>query len=195
MDLKAADRHGSSVLHMAASSRQRRAAQAPHRGGADVKVRDRTGQTPLASLLGGTAYRSGDKTGEVRLLLKAGAKVDAQDNYGFTPLMYAVRANDRRIAMLLLCRGAQVDQRDNKGSTALLHAVIFGDPAMIKLLLRRGAGLAALAESGLTVLVRLLRLVPGEDLAELLKQNADKGAWLRGSAALLRAQPCRMTGR
>lgn len=52
-------------------------------------------------------------------LISAGANVDAQDNYGRTPLMEAIIHNNPSMVSLLISKGANVRIKDNFGHTAI----------------------------------------------------------------------------
>lgn len=54
-----------------------------------------------------------------RLLLDAGAKINAADAQGYTPLMWAAMQDDLGILQELLARGADVKAKDKKGFTVL----------------------------------------------------------------------------
>jgi ankyrin repeat protein len=56
-----------------------------------------------------------------------------------TPLLYAVREDNREIVKLLLASGAQINQPDANGTTALLLALIDGHIDLAQFLLERGA--------------------------------------------------------
>jgi ankyrin repeat protein len=72
-------------------------------------------------------------------LLQAGCDVNATDNNGGTPLMYAVRYNHPTAVRLLLERGANVNARDKGGMTALDLTKQFANQEIISLLQRAGA--------------------------------------------------------
>jgi ankyrin repeat protein len=55
----------------------------------------------------------------VRLLLDAGARVNAADGQGYSALMYAAMADKLEIVQELLARGADVNAKDKKGFTVL----------------------------------------------------------------------------
>jgi len=69
----------------------------------------------------------------VKLLLDAGAAVDARDVRGFTPLMWATGTDhpDMRIIRLLLDHGADSSVASNAGETARDWARKFHDPKVI----------------------------------------------------------------
>jgi ankyrin repeat protein len=80
----------------------------------EVNFFDSSGRTPLHVAAAGTGPES------VKLLLAAGAKVNAKDKtYGATPLHWAARPGNRAIVELLLAAGADASAKDNKGQTAL----------------------------------------------------------------------------
>jgi ankyrin repeat protein len=70
----------------------------------------------------------------VKLLLDAGARIDAQDYRGFTPLMLAIGTDryDSRTVNLLLAHGADLRPKNHLGETALDWAYKFGDPEVIR---------------------------------------------------------------
>jgi ankyrin repeat protein len=67
------------------------------------------------------AATAGDND-QALILINRGADVNAQDEYGDTPLMYAARNGHSQTAMLLLSSGADVNVRDAYGVTAALWA-------------------------------------------------------------------------
>ena len=74
------------------------------------------------------------------LLLKCGISVDAKDQAGQTPLMWACMDNEPDMVHLLLAHGAKVSIRDNDGNYALFYSVWSGGNAnVIRQLLALGA--------------------------------------------------------
>lgn len=141
------------------------------RGGANPNAEAKSGHTALILAAG---Y---DGAGEsVRLLLDAGANVNATVRQGIvpaaTPLVRAAMRGDLVVAKLLLDRRAALESGEGKAGMALLGAAAQGDVPMVRLLLVRGAdvdaripkeispsaptALMAAAESGYPELVRLL---------------------------------------
>ena len=55
-------------------------------------------------------------------LLSYGAGINARDENGYTPLMYAVAVNDLKLARILIKRGANMKLKSNTGRTALQYA-------------------------------------------------------------------------
>lgn len=81
---------------------------------ADLNVEDKRGATPL---MYASAFGSMDA---MKLLLDAGADVNAKNAFGATALLWC--ANDINKVRLLVAKGADVDARSRQGRTALLVA-------------------------------------------------------------------------
>ncbi len=80
--------------------------------------------------------------GDVRLLsilLDEGAKVDARDMWGFTPLMAAAREGHSEIVRILLNHGADVNATCNAGWDSLVRAAERGASEIVSLLLKASA--------------------------------------------------------
>lgn len=63
-----------------------------------------------------TALRYAESPTLIKLLITAGANVNARDNYGYTVLM---RTNNHKIAKILIKAGADVNGKNTYGVTAL----------------------------------------------------------------------------
>jgi ankyrin repeat protein len=104
-----------------------------------VNDRSELGDTPLHC----AAYQKQDKA--VKLLLDAGADLDARGDHGRTPLHCAAVAGAVETARLLIQRGADLEAVDERDQTPLLAAVNHvevGRPEtqkLVKLLLKSGA--------------------------------------------------------
>ncbi len=111
-----------------------------------LEMRGRRGQTALFTA---GDYRSSDKEGArvecVRLLVQAGADVNARDDNGNTPL-HEIFLTDVEEELLKL--GADVNARNNDGETPIFTTV---DDAAIPLFIRHGADLAIRNNKGETV--------------------------------------------
>lgn len=106
----------------------------------DLNVKNMLGETALLS-----AAQLWDVT-SVKILLDAGADLNATDNQGYTPLIYAAdcgedirkaqdKAEDRlAIVKMLLAKGADVTKKDTEGATALMYAQACEDAALVKAL-------------------------------------------------------------
>jgi ankyrin repeat protein len=75
----------------------------------------------------------------VKVLLDAGANVEAEGMGKARPLHIAARRNEAAIVGLLLAHGAKVDPRDSEGMTPLLIAALSGSVDVALLLLDAGA--------------------------------------------------------
>ena len=104
---------------------------------------------------------------EMKLLLEAGADVNAQDYWGCTALMYAKDAEQTK---LLLEAGADINARDEDGRTVLMFA---NDAEQTKLLLEAGADVNAQTEGGKTA---LMCAEDAEQTKLLLEAGADINA-------------------
>jgi|RhiMetdeSRZDD1v2_1073273.scaffolds.fasta_scaffold20425_4 ankyrin repeat protein len=106
--------------------------------GADV-------ERPTSSTVGAehplhlAATRS-SRVATARLLVSRGAKLDARDKSGRTPLITAIVADNIEVADVLLAAGADIDAVDsNLGATALSWAACFGRFKAVSFLLSKGA--------------------------------------------------------
>lgn len=99
----------------------------------------------------------------VRVLLQLGARADAQNNTGCTPLHRAAREGHVEVVRELLEAGASVHSTSNDGNTPmheLVRGFRQGNEAQYleatRLLLRGGSSATATNSEGLTPLVRAL---------------------------------------
>jgi ankyrin repeat protein len=74
-----------------------------------------------------------------RILLDAGAEVNAKVEDGQTPLHFAVEFGNLDIVRLLVGRGASLDLRDDDGHTPMAVAAIRGKQDMVDLLREIGS--------------------------------------------------------
>ena len=100
------------------------------------------GMTPLMVALRGYSKDADleEKMATAKLLLEHGAHVQARDERGMTPLMWAAGSfGELQAVKWLLARGADVRARDKRGMTALQYAAGVHDMAVVRLLRARGA--------------------------------------------------------
>jgi ankyrin repeat protein len=90
---------------------------------------------------------------EVRRLLWQGARVNARDKNGRTPLMAATRRNNVQLARLLIQEGADVNAKDIVQDTPFLFAGAEGLTEILKLTLAAGADLGSTNRFGGTALI------------------------------------------
>jgi ankyrin repeat protein len=134
----------------------------------DLEARDKEGKT---ALFAAGDYRSSDKDGArvecVRLLVRAGAKVNARDNGGNTPL-HETFLTDVEDELLKL--GADVNARNNDGETPIFTTV---DDAAIPLFVSYGADLTIRNSANETVM-QTAEKEHGPNRVEVLKKAIEE---------------------
>jgi ankyrin repeat protein len=135
-------------------------------------TKDDSGAT---ALMYAAAYAS---PAEVRLLVEAGANVNAANSYGSTALMWG--AGDPAKVRLLLDAGAAPNARAVDRTTALLVAARLGSAESMRLLIDRGAAPQATASDA----VNLLRLAYASESDDLRRVLADNGVALKNPGEL-----------
>jgi ankyrin repeat protein len=126
-----------------------------------------------------------DSTGMVIVesLIRGGADLDFQDNYGVTPLNYASIYGYTAFADMLIYYGADIDKEAFDGTTPLIAAIWAGYDDIADLLIQNGANLESrdnngytpfliAAQNGDTIMLDLL-LRNGVDLYEKNNENWD----------------------
>lgn len=88
----------------------------------------------------------------IEYLLQRGAKVDAVDSDGQTPLMIATKSADISIINGLLVYKANPDLQDHDGWTAAMYAVKHNEPKIFRLLGKYQANFNLADQDGLTAL-------------------------------------------
>lgn len=111
-----------------------------------------------------------------RMLLDAGAAVDAGDVDESTPLDDAALTGNADVARLLVSRGADVNHRDNNGASPISFAVSGGREEIVDMLVAAGAKLDHRNNDG-TTLLHFATVRNQVDLAKrLLAAGADVNA-------------------
>jgi tankyrase len=107
----------------------------------------------------------------VKILLNAGADIDARDKMGITLLMLACGKSTqsyKEIAELLINKGALINQHDRLGYTPLLLSLSGGSAEIAELLIEKGADVYAQTKHGDTALL-LAEIAGYSRIIELIK--------------------------
>ncbi|KAJ8668006.1 hypothetical protein QAD02_009669 [Eretmocerus hayati] len=145
-------------LHYAVTAGDVRSVEQLIRAGADIHTVDKNGMTCLHLAFRPVKKELEDRIhGIVRLLLKAGSKIEANDKDGKTPLVHAVILGNAKCIQQLIRSGANAKVTDNEGLSILHHAVrspMFVNECfdVIPLLLEAGTSLESRDQNGLTPL-------------------------------------------
>jgi ankyrin repeat protein len=152
-----------SALEAAAAAANPRVVEQLLKQHPDVNQRDSAGRTALNALGQSAVGRPGENPAEVaRLLIKAGANVNAQDNiYANTPLH---EVPDAASAKVLIQAGANLNRRNVEGQTALMLTL---DPEVARVLLEAGADKSVRDNQGKTALDLARELQLTEKIAVL----------------------------
>src|SRR5262249_39637083 len=143
--------------------------------GAQVNVQTDEGTALMEAARGGHAESA-------RLLIAAGADVNAIDRMGDPVLIIAARQRSYRpgapapgaeIVEMLLAHGAKANVRGQWHSTALMSA---NTVAKVKLLVARGADVEAKDEQGQTALIKAASRGEPEVVSALLESGANVNA-------------------
>lgn len=138
-----ANKEGDTPLATAIKQRKAAVAEGLVQSGADTRISDRHGQSPL-HLICRIAKAPGRESPPffsitIIFLGRFGADLEARDREGRTPLHWAAE-NDRSLLVeALLDEGAVIEPRDNRGRTPLHLACEAGSIDTAKLLISRGA--------------------------------------------------------
>lgn len=90
---------------------------------------------------------------QIKDLIDRGAYVDACNDNGITPLMYASKLGMSDIVSILLQSGADVNHKNSEGNTSLIIAALYGSPECVRLLLDAGADVCVRDNCGWTALM------------------------------------------
>lgn len=110
-----------------------------------------------------------DKPENVRLLLEEGAKPNARNSIGWTPIAEATAAE---VVRLLITAGADPNIADESGLTPLMSAALNGNAEIVRILLQAGALPNIRARNGQTALAMALERGDKAVVAELRKAGA-----------------------
>jgi len=124
-----------------------------------------------------------DEEETVKLLLAHGARLEARDGPGDTPLIRAASLGHNSAVRIFLKHGARLEARDDFGMTALIAAAcecaIIDMPETtegMKFLLQKGADVEARDKGGRTALIAAAQAGRTENMRLLLDHRADVNA-------------------
>jgi uncharacterized protein len=143
VDVNAPGKDGTPALHWVVRVDDIDTAKLLIKAGADVKLADRYGVTPifLASTNGNASM--------IKLLLDSGADPNTVDPAGETTLMTAAKGGDVESVRVLADAGAKIDTRDPAfQQTALMMAVREGRTEVVRFLVERHADVNAQTRKG-----------------------------------------------
>jgi ankyrin repeat protein len=203
-DVNAPAADGATALHWATYLNDADSVSQLIRAGANVNVRNNYGVSPMAlaarqgnaviidQLMKAGAdpndpinYINADETplmhaaraggvDAVRMLLVAGAKVNARESWnGQTALHWAAAEGHSAVVQALIEGGADIRQRSNAGSTPFMFAVRKGDMPSVNALLAAGVNVNEKRPADLATPLLVAIINGHEDLVDLL---LDKGA-------------------
>ena len=128
------------------------------------------------------ASKNKKQAGLVNMLLKHGAKIEAGNNFGVTPLHLAITHSAAHAAVALLEGGASLTNAifplksvDDSGNTALHRAAASknsNQAGLVNMLLQQGAPLEAVNKAGLTPLLHAMHLKNEPGALALLEGGA-----------------------
>lgn len=108
-----------------------------------------------------------------RLLINAGADINARDRIGMTPLLLTCgkfSSGNKELAELLINKGANINARDLVGFTPLILSVTGGVSGIAELLIAKGADLLAATKTGKNAL-SIAEMTGNTKVAELIRQK------------------------
>jgi cytohesin len=118
------------------------------------------------------AVRDGQADRAVALIQEEGAKVNAQDENGMTPLHYTATNGEVGLAEMLIDAGADVNIRDDEGNTPLHWSTRNSFAAIAEMLLENGADPIALNGEGQTAM-DIAEEIDSVDMIDLLSRYTD----------------------
>ncbi len=108
-----------------------------------------------------------------RILINAGADINAKDRIGMTPLLLTCgkfSSGNKEIAEMLINKGANINARDLVGFSPLLLSVTGGASGVAELLIEKGADLHAVTKTGKNAL-SLAEMTGNTKIAELIRRK------------------------
>jgi ankyrin repeat protein len=135
VDINHRDFEGNTVLHEVCRRGFFKTVKFLVKLGANIKIKNNFGLSPV--------YFSKNKK-ILDFMIKNKAKIEStnvnkSDNYGNTPIFYAVKNNNINLVRMLINKGACINVVNKDGNTPVHIAAIYGRYFPVKLLINRGA--------------------------------------------------------
>ncbi|KAL1891947.1 hypothetical protein Sste5346_007291 [Sporothrix stenoceras] len=152
--------------------------------GADVRIRDKEGRTPLLYLASEKEKVKWTMDTLKLLIDRGGANIEVRDNIGRTPLLWAATNGNLQLVEALLngslggAQAAEVSAANNRGRSALHLAAEANHEAMVRLLLQHKADPNAVSDGGWTPLHNAVQNGHAGVVALLLAEDANVNAEL-----------------
>ena len=126
-------------------------------------------------LNGCTTFHSAAAKGNVNAIERlsvSGDDVNEMDDVGITPLIYAVKGNQKEALLALIKSGANINIGDLEfGNTPLSHAILQGNTKLIRILVDKGADVDIRNKDGLSA-VDLVKNIHNDDIIRLVQSHS-----------------------
>jgi len=164
------DKNGATPLHTAAENNYAPFVKVLLEHGADIEMKHKKySTTPLHTAV--LSWKSGIET--MRILLAAGANINAKDDTLRTPLFLALARNNTERLKFLLDNVADPNAQANDGETPLHSAMTTGDLSIIELLINAGAKIEIKDNWGSTPLHRAVYYGKVDAVKFLIEKGAN----------------------
>ena len=161
------DEHGNTLLHIIIESIIV-GGFSPHSRSPPSPAEARAAAREAAAARAAAAAAEKEKINIAKILIRAGANLEAIDNDGSTPLHSASKANSTLlIAKTLIDEGANLEAVDNDGNTPLHIAIENKRSKVAEFLIKAGANIDAIEGDGNTPL-HLAIIFKEQDIANML---------------------------
>ena len=174
VDVNKADASGNTPLHGAAQRTKVEYVKMLLDAKASIDPVDNKRRTPLLYAAGAGANKEqAPRTEHIRLLVAAGANVNAADADGNTALILVADDSDPDLLKLLLDKGTNAAQANNNGVTALHKAAASDKPEMVSMLIEAGANVMA-TTSDKELPIDLARKAGKDENVRLIQEKMDQ---------------------
>lgn len=128
----------------------------------DIQNTIQGGLNPISKEIGNYNINN-DNIEVIRILLKHGANINVQNEYGFSALMLASYINDnKKKVKVLLKNKANINAKNEDGYTALMIAARYSKSNIVELMLKYHPKINARDNSGMTALMHSIYNIHGE---------------------------------